>query len=343
MSNNYKSAIFILIIIFFIIISACESKVIDLNDDPMPEELKDTEWVKATNTAHYGDLCLRGDYRKFISDGSKFISETHYDFMTEINEDAIIIKTYKATFNVEVFPKRMKAVLESITMNGEDVTGQEEIPIGAEGNTRDFEEAGESLYYVFENEYSDNGLDSLILASDDDLYPEYIAINQSCYTKIFDESTTLVPDDFAPATWKIATFRDRIKDTVFDEAFVEIKQRNITGTTDGSHMYVKLTYIFDSYPTEEYLYDFELSFISSSIIDIATAEATLQSVTKNGLDATGDDENTLANKDLPLPDTGDIISFIIDHKEDLIRYTDSETEFPPIAFDGTVYTLSDDI
>lgn len=341
--NNRSELVIIFIISLLMITSACESKVIDLNDDPMPESLKDTAWVKATNTTHYGDLCLREDYRRFQADGSKFISETHYDFMIEDNEDAVIIKTYKATFNTDVFPKRMKAVLEQITMNGEDVTGQKEVPIGTEGVTRDFEETGDSLYYVFENEYSTDELDSLILASGADLYPEYIAINQSCYTKVYDDTITLVPSDFAPATWKIATFRDRIKDTVFDEPFVEIKQRNITGTADNSHMYVRLTYIFENYPAEEYLYDFELDFTDSSIIDITTVEATLQSVTKNGLDATGDDNNTLADEALPLPDMGDVISFIIDHKDDLIRYTDSETEFPPISFDGTVYTLSDNI
>ena len=38
----------ILLLIFLLLaMSFCDSKVVDLNDDPMPDELKDTEWVKA--------------------------------------------------------------------------------------------------------------------------------------------------------------------------------------------------------------------------------------------------------------------------------------------------------
>jgi hypothetical protein len=331
-------AIFTMITILSMIM-ACEPQVIDLNDDEMPPILRDTEWVKARYTTEYGDLCLREDYREFQYTESKFISRTVYDFENEDYTDATVTKTYKATFNLDVFPKRMKAVLEGITMNGQDVTGMEEVEFGAD--TREFEDEGFSLYYVFNADYTDDELDTLILASNEELYPDYIAVNQQCYTKIYDDTQTLVPDDFA-ATWKIATFRDRIKDTVLDEPFMEYKQRSFTGTQDGDYMYVKSTYHFSTLPKETYLFTYEMT-IEVDIFGVTSVQAELISVSKNGVDVTGDDGNIFGTEELPLPDAGFNLSFILSHEEDAIRYTDLEGETPPVTFDGTVYTLSDSL
>ncbi len=329
----------IIMLITIMSITACEPKIIDLNDDEMPAILRDTEWIKAQYTTEYGDLCLREDYREFQYSESKFISRTEYNFENDEYPDAIVIKTYHATFNLDAFPQRMKGVLESITMNGNDVSGMEEVEFGAD--TRDFEGTGFELYYAFNIDYTDGELDSLILASNEELYPDYIAINQQCYTKIYDDTQTLVPDDFS-ATWKIATFRDRIKDTVLDEPFVEIKQRSFTGTQGGDLMYVKSTYHFSTLPKETYLYTYEMT-IEADIFGITSIEGELISINKNGVDVTGDENNIFGNEPLPLPDAGFYLSFIIDHEEDTIRYTDLEGETPPVAFDGTVYTLSDSL
>ncbi|MFW5799794.1 MAG: hypothetical protein ACOCV8_03170 [Spirochaetota bacterium] len=339
--KRIKPFLLILLLLLFIFINSCEPEVIDLNDDPMPDSLKDTIWVKATTTAHYGDLCIREDFRIFDGSNSKFISKTVYDFMSEEYEDATVIKTYKATFNLDAYPKRMKGVLEKVTLNDIDVTGEEEVQIGTENNLRDFPEEGESLYYVFSTEYREGGIDTLLLASGYELYPDYIAVNQPCYTKKYDESITMIPDDFDNATWKTAQFRDRLQDTVFDEPFAEIKKRKFTGKTDGEHMYIKMIYIFKSLPTEIYLYDFSLDY--SEVSTSTSGTATLQSVVKDGIDITGSEENLLGNKEFPIPDTGYNISFILDKNEDIMRFTDIEGETPPITFDGITYTLSDNL
>ncbi len=184
--------LFIIIIIIFILITiSCEPQIIDLNDDPMPTELVNTTWVKSEYTIHYGDLCLRKDYRIFqksavAGEPDMFISKTEYDFTNPAYEDVTIIKNSIATFNVDTgeSPKRMKAVIQNILMNGEDVTGMEDVHIGAPDYVRDFQKAGDPIYYVYSTDYRDENLQSLILASNDTLYPDYIAVNQMCYTKI---------------------------------------------------------------------------------------------------------------------------------------------------------------
>lgn len=333
--NNKK---YIVIIIFILLIVSCEPRIIDLNDDPMPNNLKDTKWVKSVYTSQYGDLVLREDYRTFQSSTSKYITETIYDFNNASYTDATVIKTYSATFNVDAKPNRMKAVLEKISLNGVDVTGKDDVEIGA--TTRNFEDKGTSIYYIFDIDYTDDNLDSLLIAGDYDLYPDYIAINQQAYTKIYDDTITSVPTNFAPATWKRAMFIDKIKDTIFDEPFIEIKQRKFTGVITGSHLYVKMTYHFKSFSTEIYVYDFLLTF--DPIPSVTTAEAVLVSVYKGATDITGSTTNTLANKTFPIPNAGFIINLIIEHYDDVIRYTDMEGSNIPDSFDNVVYSLSDD-
>lgn len=330
------------IISIFPILFNCEARVIDLNDDPMPDSLIDTEWVKADYMVHYGDLCLRQDFRIFDGGNNKFISKTIYDFNTSSLDDATIVKSYDVTFNTDIEPNRMKAVLESVTMNDVDVTGMEEVEIG--NGTRNFPDVGDSLYYVFNNLFVEGDMETLILASDYNLYPEYIAVNQECYTKTYNTAITSTPDDFE-ATWKIASFRDRVKNTTFDQPFVEVKQRRFTVTTPLlSTMFIKVTYIFKDLPTEVYEYTFSLGTSGfTTVLGNESATFDFISVRKDGTLVNNPEDNNLGGKPYPLPTTGDSVSIILEHNGDTLKFTDIDGEIPPFSFDGTTYTLSNNV